>query len=122
VVASDDELGVMTDDADPVRALRDTGVQEVVVKHGQRGATLHGNDGKLHQPARHVPVLDTVGAGDAFVAGLLFGLLDGLDAGARLDRAITTGAFAVATRGDREGLPTRAELSLLDHAPGTTIR
>ncbi|MET8256650.1 hypothetical protein ACFYPG_08595 [Micromonospora sp. NPDC005553] len=40
----------------------------------------------------------------------------------RLDRAVTTGAFAVATRGDWEGLPDRAELALLDHEPGGTVR
>jgi 2-dehydro-3-deoxygluconokinase len=58
----------------------------------------------------------------AFVAGLLFGVLDQLDLPVRLDRAVTTGAFAVAGRGDWEGLPSRAELSLLDHAPGTAVR
>jgi 2-dehydro-3-deoxygluconokinase len=122
VIASDDELGVLTGDTDPVGALRDAGVREVVVKHGAGGATSHSDLGTVHRPARRVPVVDTVGAGDAFVAGLLSGLLDGVEVGARLDRAVTTGAFAVATRGDWEGLPTRAELALLDHAPGSAIR
>jgi 2-dehydro-3-deoxygluconokinase len=63
-----------------------------------------------------------VGAGDAFVAGYLSGLLDGLDLAARLDRAVTTGAFAVAAPGDWEGLPTRRELALLQSPPGTTLR
>jgi 2-dehydro-3-deoxygluconokinase len=35
---------------------------------------------------------------------------------------VTTGAFAVATRGDWEGLPTRTDLGLLDAVPGTTVR
>ncbi|UWP86365.1 sugar kinase [Dactylosporangium fulvum] len=122
VVASDDELGVLTDAADPVPALLAEGVREIVVKHGADGATGHSTAGSVHRPARRVPVVDTVGAGDAFVAGLLSGLLDGLDADGRLDRAVTAGAFAVATRGDWEGLPTRAELTLLDHAPGTALR
>lgn len=122
VIASDDELGVLTDAADPVRALRDAGVREVVIKHGAGGATSHSDLGSVHRPARQVSVVDTVGAGDAFVAGLLSGLLDGAEVDARLDRAVTTGAFAVATRGDWEGLPTRAELALLDHAPGSAVR
>jgi len=122
VIASDDELGVLTDAADPVRALRDAGVREVVIKHGIGGATSHSALGRVHRPARQVPVVDTIGAGDAFVAGLLSGLLDGAEVDTRLDRAVTTGAFAVATRGDWEGLPTRAELALLDHAPGSAIR
>jgi 2-dehydro-3-deoxygluconokinase len=122
VIASDDELAVLTDATDPVRALRDAGVGEVVVKHGADGATSHSDLGVVHRAARQVPVVDTVGAGDAFVAGLLSALLDGADAPARLDRAVTTAAFAVATRGDWEGLPTRDELALLDHEPGTALR
>jgi 2-dehydro-3-deoxygluconokinase len=122
VVASDDELDVVTDAADPVAGLLAAGVPEVVVKHGAGGATSHTAAGAVHRPARPVPVVDTVGAGDAFVAGLLSGWLDGLDAGARLDRAVTCGAFAVATRGDWEGLPGREELRLLEAAPGATLR
>ncbi|MBX7268618.1 sugar kinase [Micromonospora sp. Llam7] len=122
VVASDDELAVLTGAPDPVEALLSEGVTEVVVKHGAGGATSHRATGTAHRPARTVPVVDTVGAGDAFVAGLLSGWLDGADAPARLDRAVTTGAFAVATRGDWEGLPGRAELTLLDHGPGGTVR
>jgi 2-dehydro-3-deoxygluconokinase len=72
--------------------------------------------------ARAVPVVDTVGAGDALVAGLLSGQLDGLDTAERLDRAVTCGAFAVATRGDWEGLPTRADLPPLDAPPGAALR
>jgi 2-dehydro-3-deoxygluconokinase len=63
-----------------------------------------------------------VGAGDAFVAGYLSGLLQDADIPARLQRAVTTAAFAVATRGDWEGLPTRDELALLDAPDGTTVR
>ncbi|WP_435204166.1 sugar kinase [Micromonospora sp. bgisy143] len=122
VIASDDELPVLTDAPDPVDVLLTSGVGEVVVKHGGDGATSHQTTGRLHRPARAVPVVDTVGAGDAFVAGLLSGWLDGLDASGRLDRAVTTGAFAVASRGDWEGLPDRAELALLDHGPGGTVR
>jgi 2-dehydro-3-deoxygluconokinase len=122
LVASDDELPVVSDDADPVTALRAAGVSEVVVKHGGRGATSHSAQGSTHRPARTVPVVDTVGAGDAFVAGLLSATLDRLDVPGQLERAVATGAFAVATSGDWEGLPTRAELALLDHAPGTAVR
>ncbi|MDR0345655.1 MAG: ribokinase, partial [Nocardiopsaceae bacterium] len=61
-------------------------------------------------------------AGDAFAAGYLSGVLDGLDLPGRLGRAITAGAFAVSTRGDWEGLPTRRDLETLDVSGGTTLR
>ncbi|MGY5633749.1 carbohydrate kinase family protein [Streptomyces sp. UC1A3] len=95
----------------------------MVVKRGGEGAAFRDGDGSRHTvPALRVPVRDTVGAGDAFCAGYLSGLLDGLTPERRLDRANTLGAFAVASDGDWEGLPRRDELGLLAAAPGTTIR
>ncbi|NYI03722.1 sugar kinase [Allostreptomyces psammosilenae] len=129
VIASDDELSLIAggeeslEEVTQVRRLLDDGAREVVVKRGGDGADLYTADGEhFHQPAHRVPVLDTVGAGDAFCAGYLSGLLDGLPPADRLRRAGTTGAFAVASRGDWEGLPHRDELALLDVPPGSAIR
>ncbi|MFI8893452.1 sugar kinase [Streptomyces paradoxus] len=127
LIASEDELPLVLErpgeqEAEAVRGLLAAGAGEVVVKRGARGATTFTADGATDRPARRVDAIDLVGAGDAFVAGYLSGLLDGADVPARLDRAVTTGAFAVATRGDWEGLPTRDELALFDEPDGTTIR
>ncbi|MFG2819951.1 sugar kinase [Kitasatospora sp. NPDC048365] len=127
LIASEDELDLAAPagargEAERIEALLDLGVAEVVVKRGADGASVHTPDGTVDLPAVRVPVRDTVGAGDAFVAGYLSGLLDGEPAAGRLARAVTTGAFAVAAAGDWEGLPTRAELGLLDAVPGSTLR
>ncbi|MFM9443674.1 sugar kinase [Streptomyces acidiscabies] len=120
LVASDDELPLIADDIGELLA---GGVREVVVKRGGDGADLYSAaGGRLRQPAFAVPVVDTVGAGDAFCAGYLSGLLDGLAPGERLRRAAVVGAFAVASRGDWEGLPHRDELALLDAPSGSAIR
>ncbi|MEV6716275.1 PfkB family carbohydrate kinase [Lentzea sp. NPDC051208] len=127
LIASDDELALVapevatTEDA-RVDALLAAGVREIVIKRGAAGAEVIGAAGRMARPAISVPVVDTVGAGDAFVAGYLSAVLDGLPISDRLNRAVTTGAFAVACRGDWEGLPTREELGLLDLEPGTTLR
>lgn len=102
--------------------LLDLGVGEVVAKLGADGATAFTQDGSLHQPAKAVRTVDAVGAGDAFVAGYLSALLDGEGPAGRLERAVTTGAFAVASHGDWEGAPTRAELGMLGAPPGTVVR
>ncbi|MFB8267812.1 sugar kinase [Streptomyces sp. NPDC055955] len=123
LIASDDELPLCAPPGpDAVKALLDLGVREVVVKLGADGAVAHSADGELRVPARPVSAVDAVGAGDAFVAGHLSALLDGEDIAARLDRAVTTGAFAVAQPGDWEGAPTRAELGLLGAGQGTVVR
>ncbi|MFI6948095.1 carbohydrate kinase family protein [Streptomyces sp. NPDC050422] len=96
--------------------------REVVITRGGDGATVTTAGGTVSAPARRVPVKDVIGAGDAFVAGYLSALLDGLRVEERLHRVITTGAFAVTTRGDWEGPPTRADLVRLDSPTGTTLR
>ncbi|MGW6022938.1 sugar kinase [Streptomyces sp. NPDC055099] len=129
LIASDDELPLCvpeTKGAGEASALAGEllaqGVREVVVKLGADGATTYDAAGELYAPARPVRAVDAVGAGDAFVAGYLSALLDGEDLAGRLDRAVTTGAFAVASYGDWEGAPTRAELGLLGAGPGTVVR
>ncbi|MER6158205.1 sugar kinase [Streptomyces sp. NPDC001868] len=127
LIASEDELPLVLErpaagESEAVHAILSAGVHEVVVKRGAHGATGFTADGSTDCPAREVVAVDLVGAGDAFVAGYLSGLLDGADVPARLHRAVTTAAFAVATRGDWEGLPTRDELGLLDQPDGTTMR
>ncbi|GGL04033.1 ribokinase [Streptomyces flaveus] len=127
LIASEDELPLVqerpdADESKAVHSLLAAGVNEVVVKRGARGATAFTADGATDCAARQVDAVDLVGAGDAFVAGYLSGLLGGADIPARLHRAVTTAAFAVATRGDWEGLPTQDELGLFDQPDGTTIR
>jgi 2-dehydro-3-deoxygluconokinase len=95
---------------------------ELVVKQGRRGALVHTAGSTVFQPAVDVPAVDVVGAGDAFVAGYLSARLDGLDIAERLARGVQLGAFCVCSHGDWEGLPTRAELGLLDTPPDFTDR
>ncbi|MBB2911091.1 2-dehydro-3-deoxygluconokinase [Streptosporangium becharense] len=120
LVASYDELPIVAPGGagDALAA----GVAEVVVKHGSAGAEVWAGGEHVRLPARRVPVASTIGAGDAFVAGYLSGLLDGLSPAGRLERGVTLGAFAVATHGDWHGLPTREELGLLSLAAGDTVR
>ena len=128
IVASDDELTLVTPpdlngEAEQVDWLHGKGVGQVVVKRGADGASAYlAGESVVHQAARTVIAVDTVGAGDAFVAGYLSGALDGLAVQERLLRAVTVAGFAVSTVGDWAGLPTRDELHLLDAAPGSAVR
>jgi 2-dehydro-3-deoxygluconokinase len=132
VIASDAELdliapanegsGAAMDEASAAARLLDAGVSEVVVKRGAAGAAVYTAEGRLEAPALAVTCVDTVGAGDAFTAGYLSALLDGVGTADRLRQGILAGAFAVSTRGDWEGLPRREELALLGAARGSTVR
>ena len=125
VIASEDELGLVVNDLDDARAfgeLAASGVSHLVIKRGSRGATVVHAGGAHHATAIPVAVRDTVGAGDAFTAGFLSGVLEGLGPEVALHRGAVTAAFAVAGVGDWECLPTRDELSLLGAEAGATMR
>ncbi|HVT69051.1 MAG TPA: sugar kinase, partial [Trebonia sp.] len=125
VFGSTDELAMLAGHSDPAVAAREIlarGAGQVVVKRGADGATAHAAGASFSAQAKPVPVVDVVGAGDAFVAGYLSAYLDGETIEQCLERATVTAAFGISRRGDWEGLPTRAELSLLDLPEGTTVR
>ena len=60
-------------------------------------------------------VVDTVGAGDAVVAGYPSARLDGQDVAGRLERANACGALAGTAPGDWEGAPDGAALEAFLH-------
>lgn len=117
VVGDLEELAIIADpehrglsEAELVAALFARGVQQVALKRGAEGATLHLPGRRIDRAADPATEVDPIGAGDAFTAGLIAALAEGLDAEQQLARAVAMGAWAVSTAGDWEGLPTRAQL------------
>lgn len=117
VFGGDEELLLLAQREDDVEAAVRELLQQrpsvVVRKRGSLGATAYGEFGTLERDALTVTAVDPVGAGDAFVAGFLSGLLDGVDPAGCLDRAVECGAFAVSAHGDWEGAARRSELGML---------
>jgi 2-dehydro-3-deoxygluconokinase len=90
----------------------DQGVDKVIVKLGPDGAyfrTAAGETGVV-AAVRVDTVIDTVGAGDGFAAGVISALLEGLPLEQAVVRGNHIGAFAIQVVGDMEGFPTRAQL------------
>jgi 2-dehydro-3-deoxygluconokinase len=96
--------------AEAATAIAALGPSQVVIKLGADGCLALIDGERFDVPAIAVQVVDTVGAGDAFVAGYLAELLAGLPPEARLTTAVTTGAFACTSPGDWEGFPRRDQL------------
>ena len=98
------ELTGLKDPREVAGALLDLGPRIVALKMGEEGSYVRTADTELSVPAFNVNVVDGTGAGDAFVAGFLRGVLEGWD----LERTAT---FANATGGlCAEGLGTSAGL------------
>ncbi len=75
---------------------------------GEQGAALLLHDEFISQPAIPVEIVDRIGSGDAFAAGVLDGVLAG-DVRAGLRRGVALAAIALTQHGDRV-LISRAEL------------
>jgi sugar/nucleoside kinase (ribokinase family) len=91
------------------RMLR-AGARMAVVTLGERGALARTRDRWIESPGFEVEIRDTTGAGDAFHAGFLWGLLEGLDAEAALRAANAAAALNCRALGAQGGLPDRGEL------------
>ncbi|MGP6177122.1 sugar kinase [Microbacterium sp. A196] len=120
VFAGEDEAALVTGVSDldaQLHALRALGPTEVVIKRGAEGAvgitSMPDDDERIESAAIAVDVVDTVGAGDAFVAGWLTELARGASLQTRLATAIACGAIACTGEGDWETAPSRADLDEL---------
>ena len=82
------------------------GIQTVAVKLGEAGCYLGNRNEALYVPGYPVhKVIDTVGAGDGFAAGLLSGLLKRLSLKECGEMANGVGAMATMVEGDMDGYP-----------------
>jgi sugar/nucleoside kinase (ribokinase family) len=63
---------------------------------GARGSLVGSRDGAIHRvPAPPTTVVDTTGAGDAYIGGFLVGLGEGNDAAEAGARAAVSASFAI---------------------------
>ena len=101
---------------DVLRALHTlTPAEQVVLTRSHEGATTLLGGELTHVPAGEVTVVDRLGAGDAFAAGVLDGYLDG-DIHTGLRKGVALSALVLAQHGDML-VTTPAELSaMLDGA------
>jgi 2-dehydro-3-deoxygluconokinase len=104
VLMSEEDAEVMLGTTDPLHALtalEDLGVPLGVLKRGEQGAVVLDRDTLVEQPAVAVSVaVDPVGAGDAFNAGFVAGLLDGKPVSTALRLGAEAGAIAVEHAGE----------------------
>lgn len=88
------------------------GAKAVVTKMGSRGAYLMTEQDQELVPGFSIEkVVDTVGAGDGFAAGILSALMEGKNLYEAVRRANAVGAIQVTSIGDNDGLPSRAQLA-----------
>jgi adenosine kinase len=86
-------------------------VEALIVTRGAEGSVIYADGGTLAVPcARPRLVVDPTGCGDAYRAGLIHGLLHGLDWQTSGRLASLLGAIKIESRGPQNHVFTRAEL------------
>jgi fructokinase len=118
IKATEEELLFLanrTERRDAVNSLWHDQLRLLAVTLGSRGAEVYTPDGSVHVPSFPVTPIDTTGAGDGFVAGLLSRLVSKTrvslqDAAEACRRANMVGALATTKRGAINAMPWLADL------------
>jgi adenosine kinase len=87
-------------------------VKALIITRGAEGSVIHANGRVHHIPcARAKEVVDPTGCGDAYRAGLIHGILNGLDWETTGRIASLMGALKIAVRGTQNHSFTKAEFA-----------
>jgi len=124
IVGTEEEIRIAGGDEDldtAVQAIRATSAATLVIKRGAAGCTILSPGASLDVPGFPVEVLNTLGAGDAFLAGLLSGHLAGADWQRAALIGNACGALVVSRHGCAPALPSQVEIEdFLARAPEIT--
>jgi sugar/nucleoside kinase (ribokinase family) len=110
---NDDEARYLTGEQDPERqaaAFNEAGAETVVITMGADGLLVRTATDTRHITAPSVDVVDGSGAGDAFAAGLIVGILEDWSLNQSLTFASEVGALACTALGCSAGIADRQEV------------
>lgn len=87
-------------------------IKQVLIKLGGEGAFFSeaGGESSYLKAFSVRQIVDTVGAGDGFAAGVISALAEGKSLKEAAKRGLVIGAIQITHKSDNEGLPTKAEL------------
>lgn len=109
LLAGDEEMDIIIGESEPnaiIEKAKELGISYVAIKQGDKGSVgYHNGDFVESPPIKASKVVDTVGAGDGFNAGILYGILQNWSLKKTLHFANTIGSMVVGVAGDNEGLP-----------------
>ncbi|HEY6279764.1 MAG TPA: PfkB family carbohydrate kinase [Streptosporangiaceae bacterium] len=94
-----------------VADLAGLGARQVVITLGAAGAAVGGTSGTVTVPGFPVASVDSVGAGDAFVAALAVAVATGAEPVSAVRAACAAGAAATTRRGAQAALPRPADIA-----------
>lgn len=109
LLAGDEEMEIIIGEKSPngiFEKAKELGISYIAVKQGAEGSVGYYNGEIFNAPsAKASKVIDTVGAGDGFNAGIIYGVLQNWSLKRTLEFANIIGSMVVSVIGDNEGLP-----------------
>ena len=111
-----EEACMMTDETD-LRKIADKflscGVKNIVIKVGKKGCYIKNISGieKIIPAMKNIKPVDTIGAGDNFVAGFIVALLDGKSIEKAATFANVTASISVESIGATNGIKNKAQVN-----------
>ena len=113
-------LSTSAEGRDLLQRLMHVGPSNVLLTLGQDGVAALIGEELVHQPAFEVDVVDTTGAGDAFIGALAASLAEGRSMTDALRRGLAAGACAVTKEGAQTSMPHRDAIeAMLQRADDT---
>ncbi len=113
VLTDPDDIQILygsSDTAGIAKQLLAKGIQIVVVKLGPKGSVAYSKNGFYTHRQYQVPVVDPVGAGDAFASIFVSKVLKGWSVKKALEAATVAGSLVVTRRGDNENIPSEEDI------------
>ncbi|MFC5735803.1 sugar kinase [Cytobacillus gottheilii] len=109
LLAGDEEMEIILGEKDPaiiIEKAKALGISVIAIKQGDKGSVGYMEGKTVNAaPVKAAKVVDTVGAGDGFNAGFIYGFLYQWPLEKILHFANTIGSMVVSVKGDNEGLP-----------------
>ncbi len=112
-LAEAQEMTGLASPSDCAQALLDRGVQVVALKLGREGCLIANSTGHYRVPGFVVKTQDSTGAGDSFAAGVIAGILGGLDWQGAAVLGSALGAMSAAQVGGAATAPKAREVLAL---------
>ena len=90
-----------------IKKILTSGVETLIVKRGEKGASIHSRDGTVTLvPGFPVEILNVLGAGDAFASGFLYGIINDWNLYKSCRMGNASGAHVVTQKGCANFMPT----------------
>lgn len=105
------ELTQTDDVLSAIHILKSRGIKEVIVKLGKKGAGYEDRGKLILLPAFPVEqVVDTTGAGDCFIAGFLYGMMQQNDIAQAIKTGNLTASYSIQRKGAAISFPNKSEI------------